>query len=296
MEIKHITIDEVNQIEESVIGLGNFDGVHLGHKKIINKVIELAKRKNIKSSILSFSQPLDLIIKKDFIGELTPLNAKADIFEKLGIDILYVLKFDKDVASVEPLKFIEFLKKLQLNTIVVGDDYKFGKFGKGDNDLLKQHFNVEIVDYVLTENGLKISSSNIIEMIKRGQVDIAAKYLGRNYFISGNVERGLRNGHKIGFPTANINYDGFVLPKYGVYEVKLTIDDSEFRGICNVGTHPTIDQLIIPSLEVHILDFHQSIYDKIVKVEFIRFLREEIEFKNVNNLKKQINLDTFSNF
>jgi len=299
MLVKKIILPINESFATSVIGLGYFDGVHLGHQELIKHISQMSQNKAVLSSILTFSDSIDKVLGKDFLGEITPLNHRLKLFEELGIDICYVLEFNEEIAKLSKDDFItEILNKLNIQGCVCGQDYHFGYKGQGDINYLKEYFDVDVVDFKIDsfDTSVKISSSTIIKYIKEGRIDVANSLLGKPYKIIGRVIKGLGNGHKIGFPTANIEYGDYVLPLNGVYAVKINVNNNEYKGLCNIGTHPTIDELNKESLEVYILDFDQDIYDEEVEISFIKRLRDEKHFENVENLKKQLKSDTFSSF
>ena len=276
---------------KSVIGLGFFDGVHKGHQKIIEEVKKISESKNIESSIFTFSSPIRKLFNKEFYGEITPLEYKLKIFEKLGVDICYVLEFNEEISKLSKEEFIcKILDNLNIDDIVCGSDYRFGYKASGDIYFLKEKYNVHVVDFI-NSNGSKISSSTIINLIRDGEIGLVNLLLGRLYFIESKVVKGLGNGSKIGFPTANINSNGFVLPKNGVYKVEVEIGNEKYDGICNVGIHPTISKLDEPIVEVLIKDFKEDIYSKNIKVNFVSFIRDEIKFNDTKELAKQISID-----
>lgn len=298
MQVIKLTYPVTKDIEPNVCGVGYFDGVHLGHQKLINEVIENAKSFKVKSAIFTFSKSIDLVLGHDFYGEITPLDERIAIFDDLGIDICFVFEFNKAMSELSPVDFMDkVLKPLNSKMIVCGNDFHFGHKGLGNYELLKTEFNVNVIDFLNVQNqDYKISSRNIINYIKEANLVEISLLLGRNYAITGKVIKGLGNGKKIGFPTANIDYSGYVLPRYGVYQVTCELDGKLLKGLANIGTHPTLDELKTPTLEVFLSDFDQNIYDKTLKVWFVKYIRDEVKFSDVENLKKHIKLDTFFNF
>ncbi len=293
MKVVYLDLPINHKFTRSVIGLGYFDGVHLGHQDLINNVIKLAKEKHVKSSIFTFDIPIRKLFNKEFYGELTPLKYKLEIFKKIGLDICYVLRFNKDIASMDKSLFIgEILDKLNLESIVIGSDFKFGNKAEGDAILLKKHYPTYIVDFV-NISGIKVSSSSIIEWIRNGLISKANKEIddSRKYFIEGKVIHGLGNGKKFGLPTANVNYNGFVLPKNGVYKVSVKYRNKFYKGVANIGLHPTIEKLQSPTLEVFIDHFHKNIYNKSIRVYFIEYLRDEERFDSLEKLVNKVKDD-----
>ena len=187
-------------IEPNVCGLGYFDGVHLGHQKLIDEVITNAKNFNVKSAIFTFSKSIDLVLGLNFCGEITPLNERIAIFESLGIDICFVFEFNKAMSELSPIDFMDkILKPLNSKMIVCGNDFHFGYKGEGNYELLKTNFNVNVIDFLNVENkDYKISSRNIINYIKEANLVETQRLLGRKYYIKGKIIKGLGNGKKIG--------------------------------------------------------------------------------------------------
>ncbi|MDY4787738.1 MAG: riboflavin biosynthesis protein RibF [Bacilli bacterium] len=291
-----IYIDDLNKIENRqslVMCLGYFDGLHLGHQELIKKCREVSKDKNLVSSLLTFDpSPSKVLNLKKFKGNLTSLEDRLNLINQFGIEKVFVLKFDLHVASITKEDFIkQILQKLNVKDVVVGFDFSFGKFGEGNNEYLKQFFNVHIVDE-LKYNGEKIASSYIANLLIDGDVSLANKLLGHNYIISGEVIHGYKNGKKIGYPTANINYGDYVLLKRGVYACYTYVNGCKYKSMVNVGSHPTIKELDKPIIESYIFDFYEDIYGQIIKIEFIKYIREEEKFSSLEKLKSRLNLDT----
>jgi riboflavin kinase/FMN adenylyltransferase len=284
-----LNLNEVLDAKPEVTCIGAFDGVHLGHQALVN----MAKSISSKYQILTF----DPVPKKYFNNLhklLTTKEMKVDILRRLKPESIVFLNFE-DVKDLSPKDFCNILNdKLNTKSIVVGKDFKFGKNRQGDVNVLISHFgkqNVHVLDdYVVKDS--KISSTLIKSTINEGKLDLANQYLGYSFKLKGKVVHGNRMGHKIGFPTANINVDtDLVTPKFGVYEVVVTKENQEYKGVMNVGNRPTVSNDLILSYEVHILDFDEDIYDSLLEVEFTSFIREEVKFDNIKQLKNQIAID-----
>ena len=269
--------------------IGAFDGVHLGHQALIN----MAKSISTKYQILTF----DPVPKKYFDimhRLLSTKDMKIDILSSFNPESVIFLNFE-DVKDLNPKDFCNILeKKLNTKSIVVGKDFKFGKNREGDVNFLIKYFgksNVHVLnDYVVNDS--KISSTLIKSTINQGNLDLANQYLVFSYKLKGTVMHGNRMGHQIGFPTANISIDiNLVVPKFGVYEVVVIKDDKTYKGVMNIGNKPTVSDDINLSYEVHILDFDEDIYESVLEVELLSFIREEIKFDNIDQLKTQIALD-----
>lgn len=269
--------------------IGAFDGVHLGHMELI----KFAKTVSSKYQILTF----DPIPKKYFNNEhelLSTKQMKINILSKNNPESIIFLSFE-NIKELSPLDFCNILsEKLNTSAIVVGRDFKFGKDRVGDVKFLIKYFgksNVHVLnDYEV--NNLKVSSTLIKSSISDGKIDLANKLLGYTFSLKGKVIHGNRMGHSIGFPTANMKIDKeLVIPKFGVYEVIVIIKEKKYKGLMNIGKKPTVSEEFNLSHEVHILDFNEDIYDSIIEVELQSFIREEIKFENINQLKAQIAID-----
>ena len=284
-----LNLNTVVDDKPDVTCIGAFDGVHLGHQALIN----MAKSISTKYQILTF----DPVPKKYFDimhRLLSTKDMKIDILSRFNPESVIFLNFE-DVKDLNPKDFCNILeKKLNTKSIVVGKDFKFGKNREGDVNFLIKYFgksNVHVLnDYVVNDS--KISSTLIKSTINQGNLDLANQYLGYSYKLKGTVMHGNRMGHQIGFPTANICIDiNLVVPKFGVYEVVVIKDDKTYKGVMNIGNKPTVSDDINLSYEVHILDFDEDIYESVLEVELLSFIREEIKFDNIDQLKTQIALD-----
>ena len=284
-----LNLNTVVDDKPEVTCIGAFDGVHLGHQALIN----MAKSISSKYQILTF----DPVPKKYFDimhRLLSTKDMKLDILSRFNPESVIFLNFE-DVKDLNPKDFCNILeKKLNTKSIVVGKDFKFGKNREGDVNFLIKYFgksNVHVLnDYVVNDS--KISSTLIKSTINQGNLDLANQYLGYSYKLKGTVMHGNRMGHQIGFPTANISIDiNLVVPKFGVYEVVVIKDDKTYKGVMNIGNKPTVSDDINLSYEVHILDFDEDIYESVLEVELLSFIREEIKFDNIDQLKTQIALD-----
>ena len=285
----NLNFNEVLEAKPDVTCIGAFDGVHLGHQALVN----MAKSISTKFQILTF----DPVPKKFFNNMhklLSTKDMKVDILSRLSPESIIFLNFE-DVKDLNPEDFCNILNnKLNTKSIVVGKDFKFGKNREGNVDFLIKYFgntNVHVLnDYIV--NDLKISSTLIKSTINEGKLELANQYLGYSFKLKGKVEHGNRMGHKIGFPTANINVDvNLVTPKFGVYEVDVTKADKTYKGVMNIGNRPTVSNDLKLSYEVHILDFDEDIYGSFLGVEFVSFIRDEIKFDNIEELKNQISID-----
>lgn len=286
MEIHRFRLDFLPEsIPGLTLALGNFDGMHRGHQRLLLDTSFLAKN---ESGVLLFDPP------SPFKGNnvLTSLEQKIAICRKLRLDHVFVLESNKAFWNLSPQEFCDqILKKLGASLLCCGEDFRFGKKAEGKVDDLKKDFDVHLTPF-LESNGIKISSSFIREAIQNGEVEKAADWLGRPYEMAGKVAHGFRNGHLIGFPTLNLKSSTpYCLPRFGVYCGLAYIDGIPHQAVINVGVHPTIDQIEEPSIEAHLLDFEEEAYDKTLYLDFRHFERCEKKFASLEELSKQLLLD-----
>ena len=278
--------------EETVVALGDFDGVHKAHKKLLNKTVEIAKNKNLVSAVYMFDK------SSKNTKKITPSAVKEKLIEAKGVELIVIQKADEEFFLTSCEMFVEKIVKNTLNakTVVVGRNYTFGKGGKGTSELLlslcrKHNIECIIIDDVIYE-GEVISSTLIRKYIADGNIEKANNMLGYNYIIEGVVEKGNRIGSVLGFPTANIYpTDDMALPKFGVYIAKATVDEKGgFDAIVNVGLKPTVKNNRL-SVEAHIRGIDEELYGRYVSLSFEKFLRAEKKFASVDELKEQIKED-----
>lgn len=280
----------------SVVTIGNFDGLHIGHKKIIDKVVELSKKYSFEPVLFTFNNhPLKFFGTN--VELIMPEEKKIDAIFKAGIRHIISVDFTENIANMNPELFVReiLVKKLNAKYVVVGYDYRFGRKRKGDFELLKMlslkyGFSAIKIDKVEIEN-ITVSSSNIRKLIKEGDIPLANKMLGREFEIEGLVKGGDNLGRLIGYPTANIEYGNFIVPKYGVYITKTVVDGIEYPSVTNVGVRPTIKEKDELRVETYILDFDKDIYNKIVSIKFLLYLRGELKFDTFEDLKRKIDED-----
>ncbi len=291
-------IKDIDIEYKTVITIGNFDGIHRGHKVLIEKTVDYAKEKGIKSAVFTFSNhPSNYFIHQK-VKKILDEKEKVKLIEELGVDYLIDIPFDEDMTKISAKDFVlDILKeKIHVEKIVVGHDFEFAKNKEGNAKSLKEMgliygFEVEIVKPIKINN-IRVSSTYIRELISSGRVDEIADYLGKNYSIEGEIIHGKANGSKMGFPTANIKLkEGIIIPQSGIYATKVILDGKIYLGATNVGKNPTLNGKEI-SIETNILDFSDNIYGKIVKVEFLEKIREEKKFNSLEELKNQIKVDT----
>ena len=295
------SLKNINTIKNSVVSIGMFDGVHLGHASVINRVIAIAKEKNIKSIIITFSNSPVSYFSKDIIDlQITNSKEKIALFRKTQLDYLFVIEFNEYIANLIPSTFINdiLISLFKVSYMVFGYDNHFGKNREGTFKYISENFKdikAELIN-ASKKNKITISSTFIKEEIVNGHIINANKLLGHPYKISGIVVKGMQLGRKLGFPTANMAYDNTekILPKNGVYYTITKIKDKEYVSITNIGIKPSVQESNTISIETHILDFNQSIYGQIITIKFIDRIRDEIKFNHINDLIDQITKDVFS--
>lgn len=279
------------------IALGNFDGIHLGHQKLIRSMVEKSKENNLVPSLLLFKRHTKAIIKSREPELITNIDQKINIAKNLGVEIICLIDFDDNLMKLTGEEFIcnIILKKINTKLIVVGFDYKFGHKASGDSDYLmelgkKYNIEVEVLPAVYDDKKV-ISSSNIRKLISSGKIEEVTHILGREYSVMGKVINGDNRGTKLGFPTANIELlDNYVIPKNGVYMTNTIIDNKKYVSATNIGYNPTFDNKNL-KFETYILDFNENIYGEMIEIKFIDFIRDDIKFNDVNSLIKQMELD-----
>ena len=272
-----------------VLTIGNYDGIHLGHQKIINELLIESKKNQIDSAIMIFEpHPREFFTPKDAPYRVTSLREKIEFFQSKKIDRVYVIKFNDRFANISGEDFISKLKKqISVQVILVGEDFRFGKNREfGLENLLKSDIEIFIVKEV-KNNNRRVSSSKLREALSLGNLNLAKNLLGRHYSISGKVVYGEQRGRIMGFPTANIHMFHNRPPIKGVFAVKL----NQKFGVANLGIRPTVKGISKLQLEVHVLNFSKDLYGQYVHVTFLKKIRDEIKFESIEALKAQIKKD-----
>lgn len=290
MEILKLNFSNIPELKKkSALCLGYFDGLHLGHRSLIQGAV----KENDSVAVLTFDFSPKSFVKNRENLILTSLQDKEEILKKMGVSYLLVVEVSKQFLNATKEQFISgILEKLNIDRLYCGKDFRFGKYKFGTPKDLEKHFPttaIELLDY----EKKKVSSRRIVELLKKGDIDNANILLGRRYSLTGQVNKGLGNGDKIGFKTANLYLDEpYYLPKRGVYICEVTHDEQKYDAICNIGIHPSIDELEDPIVEVHILNKEVDLLGEMLKVELLKFIRGEKKFKNLNELVLQITKDT----
>lgn len=297
----HTDIKNFN-IYNPILTIGVFDGVHLGHKKVLGRLKKITQEKDGESVVLTLWPHPRIVLDKDVdsLRLLNNIEEKKYLLSKTGIDHLIVVPFTKEFSKLSACEFIEqyLVKKIKVKHLVVGYNHQFGKDRKAGFTFLnecarKYGFSIEKLDAKLVDND-KVSSTKIREFLTSGYLDIANKYLGYEYFISGNVIEGNQIGRKIGFPTANIKIPEPYkqVPKDGVYAVRVKLNGDSYHGMLNIGSRPTIEPILrSKNIEVHILDFDKKIYNQTITVSFVKRIRDEKRFNGLKELKEQLEKD-----
>jgi riboflavin kinase/FMN adenylyltransferase len=288
------------QHKNSIVAIGNFDGLHVGHQKVLKEAREKAKSKKLKFGLITFEPVPTMYFNKNIKNHrINLLNQKIFFLKKIKLDFLIIINFNKAFSNLSAEGFVEkiLFKKLKSKYIFVSINFKFGKKRLGDIQTLKNYekkYSFKTIVTVPYKKKEKIVSSSLIrKMISKGQVSQVEKLLGRPWCVEGEVIKGMQRGRTIGFPTCNIRLNSYILPKLGVYSVEVLINNLKKRGIANIGYRPTFSGKSL-LLEVNIFGIKKNLYKKILKISFINFIRAEKKFKNINQLKAQIKKDIIS--
>jgi riboflavin kinase/FMN adenylyltransferase len=282
------------------VTIGNFDGVHLGHREIFRRVKESAREIGGVSVIITFDpHPLRVVPSGRAVRLINTFEEKVRLIEASGVDYLVVIPFDLNFASITAEEFVEkiLVRTIGVKKLIIGHDYAFGKGREGNVELLKRmglRFSFEVDELApIASNGVIYSSSLIRSMIRSGAVAEVVRFLGRHFSLLGTVVHGAHRGKGLGFPTANIIPGKELIPAQGVYAVKVKIADSLFDAACNIGENPTFGSSEI-SIEVFIFDFDKELYGQDIRIYFINRIRNEKRFNSPEELKKAISEDVAS--
>lgn len=292
-----ILIDPKEPLEFSTVAaIGNFDGVHKGHKSILRILNEKKDFEDSKSCIITFDPHPQKVLGKKEISLILPLKERFNLLGNEGIDCIACFNFTKTLSDLDAQDFVKeiLIKTLRIKDIIVGPDFMFGKNRSGNSKLLtemgeKFGFKTTIVDQENVD-GEVVSSSLIRQYINNGQIGRATDLLGYRYYIKGMIIEGEKRGRQLGFPTINLDTNWELLPKLGVYATYTNIEGKKYQSITNVGYRPTFDENKL-LIETHIFDFSEDVYNKTAKVEFVERLRDEKKFSSVESLIDQIKID-----
>ena len=294
------TIPNYPSENKSIVTIGTFDGVHLGHRVVLRRMREIAKKTKGKSVLFTFFPHPRYVLHKDNqnMKLITTLQEKQDLINQAGLDNLVIHEFTKKFSRIKPVNFVRdiLVEQLNVHTLVIGYDHHFGRNREGSIQELTTladlyDFNIEKIDPQYFED-VTVSSSKIRKLIEKGEMVKAKQYLGYEFMLNGKVIKGNSLGKTINFPTANIVVEDKwkILPADGVYAVKIVLEAKEYKGMMNIGQKPTVDGNGI-SLEVNIFDFNQDIYGKGIEIRFVKRIRDERKFEDLQALKKQLLID-----
>jgi riboflavin kinase/FMN adenylyltransferase len=303
--------DEIIYDKKTVVTVGTFDGVHIGHQQIIGELNRLKEEKNLRSILITFDPHPQIVLRnrsKD-VKLLTSTEEKLELLKKFPLDIVYIINFSKEFAATPAENFFVdyILNSIGLNDLVIGYDHMFGKNREGSietvNALSKKFgFSVhKVPEFKISDKN--ISSTEIRNLLEQGDVNAAKFFLGRFYEIEGTVVQGAKRGRELGYPTANIqvNDANKQIPKNGIYAVEVLYDNRIYNGMMSIGHNPTVNDTDEIFLEVNIFNFDKDIYDEKIKIRFVEYIREEVKFNSLKELKeklhedKQKTLNIFSN-
>lgn len=295
----HNGFDSFKKLSKAVVTTGTFDGVHLGHRKILNSLINIGKSTNSETVLVTFfPHPRIVLFPDQELKLINTMNENIALFKSYDIDHVIFQPFDKDFSRITSLEYIRdiLIHKIGLTELVVGFNHHFGRNREGSHRNLQEYadlyeFNIHEIDpYNL--DSISISSTKIRNAIKSGDIGLANNYLGYGFHMSGLVIKGKGVGSDLGFPTANININdkNKILPKEGVYAVNVLHDECQYRGMLNIGKNPTFGDNKL-SIELNIFEFNKNIYGELIKIKFISRIRNEKKFKSIDDLKYQLSID-----
>ena len=287
-------LKQSEKINPSIITIGTFDGMHNGHMSLLKEM--LSSKGNLEPVVISFNKSPKEIISNKIPKIIFELGEKIKMIKNLGISKVLAIDFDSSIKNLNGRDFIKILKQyLNLKVLIIGEDTLLGKDRIGSKDglgevLEEQDSFLLIVQNKKNENN-KISSSHIKQLILDGDIALANSLLGRDYYVSGKVIEGEKIGNKLGFPTANIDYnDDLIIPKDGIYKTITYVNNLKYLSATSIGNNPTFNGLE-KTIETYIIDFKNNIYDKIIKINFVEFIRNQIKFNDIDSLKKQMSID-----
>jgi len=292
-------LSEYHATQKSFVTIGTFDGIHIGHQKVIKNLIESAKRKDASSVLLTFFPHPRMVLQKDVdIKLINTIAERTQLLKKTGLDALVIQPFTPAFSEYSAFDFVKkiFIDKLHVSKLVVGYDHHFGKNREGNFEQLKTYgeaFKFEVEKISKQDiNNIAVSSTKIRKAIENGEIEKANSYLGYNFMLTGEVVQGKNLGEKIGFPTANLHIKESykLIPKTGAYVVKATIENKTLFGMMNIGFRPTVSGKS-QTIEIHFFDFNENLYGETIQVEVLSFLRNEHKFKSIEFLQQQLKED-----
>jgi riboflavin kinase/FMN adenylyltransferase len=284
----------------AAVAMGSFDGVHRGHQQVIALAAQAGRRLGATLGVITFDpHPRDYFRRGEPSFQLMKRDQQARALETLGVDVLYVLPLGPELAEMSDREFATrvLAEGLGARHVAVGFDNTFGKDRTGTPETMREYgkalgFGVSVAEAVAGFEGEKYSSSAVREAVREGRPEDAAKILGRPFAIEGEVQRGRQLGRKLGFPTANVSIEGYVVPRFGVYATRTRLPDGRrLAGVANIGVNPTIEGGAAPVLEVWLFDFDDDLYDQVIETDLIHFLRPEEKFADLESLTVQVMAD-----
>ena len=290
-------LDELNINEKTALAMGKFDGIHLGHKKLLNMILD-QKQDGLKATVFTFEPSPEEFFVGHTVRQLFTREEKRRAFEKMGVDILVEFPLTADTAATPPEDFVRtiLVEDLKAEYIAAGTDVSFGDKGRGDQYLLRNMskelgFELHLIDKVMLD-GQEVSSTRVRNVVADGDMPMAKRLLGDDYSVSGIVEHGAHLGTTIGVPTVNVlPPDNKLLPPFGVYKSVVMVDGKIFKGMTNIGRKPTVSDSGRVGVETYIYDFDEDVYGKYIEVRLLEFMRPEMKFEGVEQLKAQIHSD-----
>ena len=295
------TAADYDQIKDSVVTIGTFDGVHVGHQKIIKQLVSIAKKEQLQALVMTFFPHPRMVVQEDTsIKLINTIDEKADLIQNLGVDHLVVKAFTKDFSRLTALEYVRdvLVNKLHIKHIIVGYDHHFGRNRTANIKDLREYgsfYGFKVTEITAHEVGdVTVSSTKIRKALGNGEIKIANQFLGYNFMLSGKVVKGRGLGKTIQFPTANLQIDNAykLIPKKGVYLVKAILDNQLVYGMMNIGTNPTVSSSNELSIEVFFFNFDKSLYGLHLTVQLIDRIREELKFSGLDALRVQLESDS----
>lgn len=295
----YFSISDFKSKNKTIVTIGTFDGVHIGHKSILQKVLQASKNTNYESVVLSFFPHPRMVLNSDSdVKLLNTIDEKSILLKNLGLQHLIIHRFDTDFANLSAEEFVShyLVKKLNIHKIIIGHDHRFGKNRTANIDdliLFGKKYNFEVAQISAKEiEQVAVSSTKIRQALFEGNIALAKKYLGYDYFMTGKVIKGKQLGRTIGFPTANIEITEKykLVPENGVYIVSSFLNNQTVFGMMNIGYNPTFQEKKL-SIEIHFLDFEADLYDQIIQISVLELIRKEQKFEGIDNLKAQLQKD-----
>lgn len=297
INVKHPLLEQQRPASDTVLIMGFFDGVHLGHQKVIKTGVELAREHNLKAVLMTFDcSPRTVYQHEKNFKYLSTMDRKAQLVKELGVDYLYFVHFSDDFAHLQPQDFVDqYMIGLKAKYVVAGFDYTYGKKDIANMERLPEYAHGSFETVTVPEqiiNGQKIGSSAIKEFIAQGHIQTANMFLGYNYQNQGEIIHGLQRGRTLGYPTANLAVDGSQLvPGIGVYATRMKIAGKWYGGMTSVGYNVTFKENTGVTIETNVFDFDEKIYGQHVELEWVQYLRGEVKFNDAEGLVKQLELD-----